>query len=91
MRPTGRTTTLSPIVRPFGFARFSGTTKVPQRASIPCTTHCLEGHDCCVWPEKKRSVDADDDAEDDASGGEKADQEPDNAATRDDRERGHGA
>src|SRR5437764_1915246 len=48
----GTTTTLSPIVSPFGFARFSGTTKVPQRASIPCTTHGSGGHDQRAWFEK---------------------------------------
>ena len=69
----GRTTTWSPIVRPFGFARFSGTTKVPQRASIPCTMHGLGGHDCCAWPEE-RSVDADADA----GGGHQADEQPHN-------------
>src|SRR5438477_8078867 len=48
----GTTTTLSPIVSPFGFTRFSGTTKVPQRASIPCTTHGSGGHDQREWFEK---------------------------------------
>src|SRR5271166_342195 len=37
----GNTTTRRPIVRPFGFKRFSGTTKVPQRAGTLCTVHGL--------------------------------------------------
>ena len=56
-------------MRPFGFARFSGTTKVPQRASIPCTTHGSGGHDILRLARKERSVDADADA----GGGHQAD------------------
>ena len=40
-------------MRPFGFARFSGTTKVPQRASIPFTTHgSIASAGPRPWPEQ---------------------------------------
>jgi hypothetical protein len=51
-KDVGRTITLSPIVPPFDFVRFSRTTKLPQRASIRCTTHGSGGHEYRAWPEK---------------------------------------
>ena len=67
-------------MRPFGFVRFSGTTKVPQRASTPCTMHGSGGHDHCAFP-KERSIDADDYTDADADGGHQADQRPNNPPT----------
>src|SRR4051812_23623885 len=47
LRFAGMTTTLSPIIRPFGLVRFSGTRSVPQRAGMYCATHGFSGRAGC--------------------------------------------